>query len=209
MDRFKRKLLEQLRHISASCAIFDAGDESEAVRIAVALRILFHDAGQSVSIFKHLGWKNSSTMFSSLGANFPLGAHTAFLRIAVDLNAVHPVRAIPLLSELGWKLTSVDDWWSEVVYEENGSTYSRKRFILGASDKDGGAHVDRTVEPFYSNLENGLKMFSISPQNLVYTGGPAPFDQTKDQYAQNAHLAILRQFGHEVLASARHFKWEL
>ena len=57
--RSKQELQEQwdaqVRFIQKSVKEFDAGDESEARRIAASLRILFHETKQSKSLFKQLG----------------------------------------------------------------------------------------------------------------------------------------------------------
>ena len=59
MAKYKRNKQElqeqwdaQVRFIQKSVKEFDAGDESEARRIAASLRILFHETKQSKSLFK-------------------------------------------------------------------------------------------------------------------------------------------------------------
>ena len=37
--------------------------------------------------------------------------------------------------------------------------------------------------------------------------GPAPYAPGATQYPKNGHLALLRQFAHEVLSTAGHFRW--
>ena len=37
--------------------------------------------------------------------------------------------------------------------------------------------------------------------------GPRPFEQGVTQYPTKAHLALLRQFAYEVLATAQRFNW--
>jgi hypothetical protein len=49
----------QIRYLERSCAIFDAGHEDEAQRIALTLRVLLHDTGHSTSLLKQLGTKDS------------------------------------------------------------------------------------------------------------------------------------------------------
>jgi hypothetical protein len=56
-DRFREKLREQLSSIANSCAAYDAGHRSEAVRIGTSLRVLLHDTGKSTSLLTHLGAK--------------------------------------------------------------------------------------------------------------------------------------------------------
>lgn len=49
------KLREQLEFIERSCSAYDEGHRSEAIRIAVAIRVLLHDSRTSTSLMKHLG----------------------------------------------------------------------------------------------------------------------------------------------------------
>jgi hypothetical protein len=42
--------------------------------------------------------------------------------------------------------------------------------------------------------------------NTLYKG-PSPFPQRVTIYPDNAHLALVRQFTHEVLVSAQQFAW--
>jgi hypothetical protein len=37
--------------------------------------------------------------------------------------------------------------------------------------------------------------------------GPPPFEQGVAHYPKNGHLALLRQFAFEILATAHRFKW--
>jgi len=51
---FKLRLREQLEFVSRSAEAFDEGHKQEAVRIATALRVIFHDTKYSTSLVKHL-----------------------------------------------------------------------------------------------------------------------------------------------------------
>jgi hypothetical protein len=78
--------------------------------------------------------------------------------------------------------------------------------VLSAAEKDGGAHVDAELEPFYEDLASGMMSLGLDASDLTYNG-PAPFDQSKAHYPANLHLAMIRQFGHEVQMAARHYDW--
>lgn len=54
MDRFRAKLREQIGFIQSSCQSFDLGGETEAIRVAASLRILFHGKRRSVSGLQYL-----------------------------------------------------------------------------------------------------------------------------------------------------------
>lgn len=84
---------------------------------------------------------------------------------------------------------SIDEWWfNETVFKHNGKNYSRKLIALSAANKDGGAHVDSSLDKYYEVLAAGQYAFGLDGKNLTYSGDP-PFDQGKMQYANNAHLA--------------------
>ena len=69
-----------------------------------------------------------------------------------------------------------------------------------------GAHVDSKLDQYYEVLAGGEYAFGLDGKNLTYSGDP-PFDQEIEHYANNAHSALLRQFGYETIVSVRHFKW--
>ncbi|AMY20327.1 hypothetical protein A3Q40_02964 [Rhodococcus sp. PBTS 1] len=93
----------------------------------------------------------------------------------------------------------VEEWWSgETVFVHDEVQYTRKLIVLSAADKDGGAHVDEDLEDYYEVLRAGEYAIGISrdfdPPGVTI-------------YPTNAHLALLRQFAHEMLASATHYGW--
>jgi hypothetical protein len=140
---------------------------------------------------------SSDTSFGDFLANF---------QIKIDLASPMPVRAIP---KIGTRFVPqpVHKWWKEqVIYAFEGRNYSRSDLVLAAANQDGGAHVDDKLKSFYEDLAAGTRCLSLNGQNLVYPGG-APYDQSQTQYCRNTHTAMIRQFGHEVLASAKHYNW--
>jgi hypothetical protein len=53
-QEFETQLERQLRFIRKSCLAFDNGDHDEAIRIALAIRVLVHNTKSSTSILSHL-----------------------------------------------------------------------------------------------------------------------------------------------------------
>ena len=199
--RIKQKLGEQLRFISRSSEAFDKGAEEEAIRIAVSLRVIFHDTRNCVSILKHLELKDQKVLSSASGH----GNWQDYLGHKLDLKSPTPMTMVPLL-KAKFSEVSLGDWWeNESVFRHNGEKFSRRKIILSVAEKDGGAHVDRRLEAYYEILCAGEYALRIIG-NLEYPGKP-PFPQGVTQYATNAHLALIRQFAHETLASAKYFKW--
>lgn len=199
--RFAQKLTEQLCFMKRSCELFDLGAEDESLRLAAALRIIFHDAKHSTSIMSHLGFENNRIWSSTRGH----GDWKDYLAQQLDINSAQPIRMLPLLGNQFVDL-SIKEWWNrEPVFVHNCQACTRKRLILSAANKDGGAHVDKQLEKYYEVLCAGEYAMGITG-NLEYDGVP-PFPQGVTVYAKNAHLALIRQFAHEVLLSVNHFAW--
>jgi hypothetical protein len=100
----------------------------------------------------------------------------------------------------------VEDWWeSDSVMNASGVSVSRKQIILGAANRDGGAHVDRKLQAFYEHLVEGQFSMGITG-DLTYNGEP-PFPQGQLIYPPNGHLALIRQFAHECLCTAAVYRW--
>ncbi len=203
IDRLVAKFQEQLRFLQRSCAAFDQGAEEEAIRIATSIRVIFHHTKSSTSLISHLGLSDSKILSSSRG----YGNWQDFLAHQLDLSSPTPIRMLPLLGDKFIEL-SINDWWqNESVFVYNAQKYSRRKIILSAANRDGGAHVDAELEQYYEVLCAGEYSLGITG-NLEYDG-PPPFPQGVTIYPKNAHLALIRQFAHEILLSVVHFKWLL
>jgi hypothetical protein len=107
---------------------------------------------------------------------------------------------LPILGEK-FREMRLSDWWSkEPVFVHLNEQFTRRKIVLSAANKDGGAHVDVQLERYYEVLCAGEYAIGITG-NLTYQGAP-PFKQGITHYPKNAHFALIRQFGHEVLISA-------
>lgn len=206
ISKFKRirlteKMREQLRFMQRSCEAFDKGFEDEAIRIATSLRIIFHHTNASTSLIAHLRFGGKKMLSSSRGH----GDWKDYLAQQINLSSPQPVRMIPLLGNKFREL-SIEDWWRhEPVFIYNTQEYSRRRIILSAANKDGGAHVDEELEKYYEYICSGEHAIGITG-SLEYKGEP-PFPQGITLYPNNAHLALIRQFAYETLVSVAHFDW--
>ena len=200
-ERFVKKLCEQLRFLQRSCVIFDQGGQDEALRMATSMRVLFWDKGRNTSLISHLQLRDGRMLSTSRGH----GDYRDYLAYRIDLTSPTPITIQPMLGT-AFRTITFNEWWChESVFVYEGERYSRQTIVLSAAHKDGGAHVDRDLERYYEVLSSGRFAFGITG-DLKYHGAP-PFEQGVTQYAENAHLSLLRQFAHEVLASAQHFKW--
>lgn len=101
-------------------------------------------------------------------------------------------RYMPMFASLGvqHRFIQADDWWTEIVYQIGAEGISRKKLVLSAADKDGGAHVDKTLNPEYEALTRG-----------VWTVGYTAKEVDVEFPLPNSHLADLREMAYELLNS--------
>ena len=92
-QRFVEKLTEQLRFIQRSCAAFDNGAEDEALRIATALRVIFHNTQKSTSLVTHLGFRDAKMLSSARGH----GNWQDYLSVRIDVSSQEPVKMCAIL----------------------------------------------------------------------------------------------------------------
>lgn len=203
-ERYVRKLEEALTALQISGQAFDVGVTSEAIRLAATLRVLFHSnsATNNVSLVQHL----KIDTWEMLSSDVQQGNPTGYVSIKLDLSAQKPVKAIPKLGTQFVPVTMTQWWDKQPIYKFEGREYFRSNLVRTAANQDGGSHVDSKLAAFYQDMEAGGQLLVLNGQDLKYAGKP-PFDQTKPQHCDEVHLAMLRQFAHEVLSSAAHFQW--
>lgn len=191
---FRSQLADQLQFIETSCEQYDKGGVRESVRIATALRVLFHQTRTSTSLVKHLNIPDLELL--STCASVPAGKEffPAMTNIVIDPKHDR-MEYVPKFKVEYERPLAFDDWWStEIVYlsKNRGLQITRKDLVLGAANKDGGAHVDTALEPSHQSVLEGLEWsMTVNP---TY----APSQQVR---CKHGHLAALRQIGYEVLNS--------
>jgi hypothetical protein len=199
MNDFKQQFLRQLRFLENSCKLYDEGQIDEAIRIAVSLRVLFHDTKSSTSLLTHLGQKQSWILSTAELASTPQQMDVPLVRVQIKANAF-PVGgceclATPMLGESSRNQhVHSKTWWAEekIIRCGSGAQLTRSDLIRHAANKDGGAHVDKEYEPVYQQILDGAGL-SVE---ILYKNGErvsAPF--------AHLHFACLRQMAYEVLNS--------
>lgn len=187
----EQHLARHLRFLRASCAAFDMGDQDEAIRIAVSLRVLMHTGGGSPllsqlgdppllsttpdineDVIMHCGSLSITRM------NFNNGEVTALYVPALDANPQFH-RVVP------WKV-----WWSQVVAVLDGMRITRSEIATAAANKE-GAHIAPRLPPEYRALVDG-------PMSIEHTRDGKVISS---QRLENIHYTDLRQMAHEVLHS--------
>jgi hypothetical protein len=190
--------IEQLRRhigfLERSCASYDAGNTEEALRIAVSLRVLFHDTKNSTSLLTHLNLKLSALVLSTFEPGYKenkeAGTFVISMPVFLNINS-SGVRTPPLSKARRQEFISASEWWDEIIaYSPPHHKVSRKDVILGASNQDGGAHVDSTPnEKLASMIKGNITITKVVQGKRI------------EQRVNNDHFPWLRQFGHEVLNS--------
>lgn len=183
------QLRRQLKFIDTSCRAYDLGDVEEALRIAVSLRVLFHDTARSTSLLTHLGKKSLVHLISTIGlgkTNEQLGSSIVLcIPVMLSMEGVRP----PLGEGPPPRVVTCDAWWNEVVMSQN-QRFSRRDVVLSSANQDGGAHVDTTPNRKTIELREGVGSFTRTIGKTSIT------EELTDH-----HFPMLRQFGYEVLNS--------
>ena len=87
----------------------------------------------------------------------------------------------------------IADWWEkEVVVLTAKVQMTRKSLVQAVANKDGGAHVDATLEPDYTAIKSGA---DLAATFLPEGGNPM------EMPIESHNVATLRQIGYEVLHS--------
>lgn len=184
----------QCRFISRSVDLVVQGDPDEVVRVAVALRVLFHDTSQSHSILKQLEWKEKIDYVDSLrpleampGLSIGLsGTDSAGNRVEAPMpmglvgqhhtpdgtTGYHPWFLAESVVE---KTLKFSEWWEKKNIAYLGApTFSRWDLVSTMANQDGGAHVDpRGTSDVYDQFKTrGTGSFSIPWNGPDLPAGP-------------------------------------
>lgn len=191
---YRDHLRRQIDFLQRSADAFDAGYIHEAVRIATTIRVLIHNTASSVSLLKHL---NAMTISLLSSCDAPSQNALQYIGLAVQQlkNDGSTIKATyaPLLDGPVKIYVPVSKWWDMIVYVLHpGVRLSRRKIILTAANKDGGAHVDSKLTPEYEALARpgsvGYFMSSV--------GGT-----TNVRPLTDAHYVAVRQMAYELLNS--------
>jgi hypothetical protein len=187
----ENQLKEQMGFLITSCRLYDEGRHAEAKRMAVTLRILFHETNKSRSLLgqlhlREIFWVNTAHPYDREN----LVSHVALIAIKFEPGRVPWL--IPKVTANG-ELEKIEfnKWWSHpVIVSVTGSEkrfFSRRNLILNVSDTDGGAHVDPELEDFYAELsrKNSVGIMVIKGEEKYPLLHP--------------EIPSLRQIAHEVL----------
>lgn len=213
MPDYQSELRKQLQFLRNSCALYDAGQIEEAVRIATVIRVLIHDTASSTSLLQLMGAKHIH-LATSVPAYEPstlyVGALTAVRSVLNNPPGGPPSvesRCVPLGEEglADGRTLRADEWWRENVHQFGDMELSRRAIVLAAANKDGGAHIDDLPMP-YARLQNSTaasEVFIDENGDTVFRF-PMALMGTPDmggEPTRNFAYADLRQMATELLCS--------
>ena len=186
---------EQLEFLEWSAESFDSGFEGEAKRMATAIRVLVHDTRVSHSVLTQLEVKSSIKYLDTAEPINPKNLATTPGLVIFRMGSEGASYVAPLSDRhLEPSVKRFDEWWTEpVTKDEHLALFSRRNYVLTLSNKEGGAHVDPTLDASYAALTRGNSLgwvhsTSESGEHLPL-GSPA--------------LASVRQIAHELILSLK------
>ena len=182
-----KQLARQLAFIETSCRSYDAGFCDEAVRIAVAIRVLIHESKNSHSLLHQLCLRDSVQLLSTFPDTTPSEGV-----IAVSFGGLLSGSGVePALDRARHRsFLTVEQWWQQVVHIFNDE-YSRRDVVLSAANQDGGAHVDPRPSEKTKGLRSGVGTLTTTTID----------GETTTRDLDNSHFYLVRQFGYEILQS--------
>jgi hypothetical protein len=201
----REELLETLdesqQFLERSAQAFDDGFEAEAKRIAVTLRVLLHDTGQSHSLLHQLKVKDRMMFLDTADPIHPRNLAPTPGLVMMKMTARADGSDGRYVAKLDMSRTSslkgFASWWTDPVMKVDG-TWSRKELVLTLANQEGGAHVDPALNDRYVSLarNNGIGFMTVTEE------GEAPFEGS-------AVAAAVRQIAYEVSLTLRREAWRL
>lgn len=177
------QLDRQLRFLEHSCWLYDQRFRDEGIRIATVIRVLVHTRKRP-SLLRQLNSDQIDILDTCrvLPDSLSEGFHGLATRqltsqggnLSPNFDRTSNVSGKPVLT-----------WWEQVVCASPTLRLTRKKIVLAAANKDGGAHVDDLTQEYAELAAPGYL------DQLTDLGGPFI----------DAHLVALRQMGYELLNS--------
>jgi hypothetical protein len=181
LDDLKKHLKEQVDFLCRSAEAYDRGCLDEAKRLAATIRILVHDTKNSTSLLSQLNLKG--IYFLDTSADYTNSIFGSFSGLALrEVRAESGISEgvyIPRFYRSGnpsepytWKPFNI--WWEKIVIVDHlRQDFSRKEIILTLANKEGGAHIDPSIEEDYAELtrKNSMRWFTMSGGDSVSING--------------------------------------
>lgn len=186
-EELEDHLRDQLSFLRSSATAFDAGNQSEAKRLATVLRILLHNREpHSHALLVQLSVRHVWSWLDTAG---PLEPH--------NLLSSHRLVATKLMLDAGGGTIGSYEamlgdyaptpgrgaripfktWWrSTVMRDSSREEFSRFDLVAALANQDGGAHVDPKLREAYHRLSrsNSLGWLAVHPDGDRPLGNPVP-----------------------------------
>jgi hypothetical protein len=180
------ELEKQLGFLQRSAHAFDTGEESEASRIALTVRVLLHESQTSHSLLGQLDRANIAFVDTALRIQKVVNT-PGFCGLAM-IEMADPPRYVAMLDDMPSRMTPFSSWWSGVVLTDFAGVFLTRSMLINiAASQDGGAHVDPAVDENYARLSHDNALDLVEARETGETPMPDPVPAT------------IRQIGHEVL----------
>ena len=209
VERIAQEIRDYLAHL---CEDYDNGNTFAIVLVAVLLRTLLKtkrhkkDELSTISVFEQLGLHTmpfvdssaprGSFSFWQLGDN--ICNHTFLMQNVYGGLLIKKVTNkdnglnldfLPLLdANRNSKTVPFEEWYQGVVFESKDHSFTREDCVESVADKDGGAHLDRTIPMDYHTFRQPTAL------QVLIDGQLAVFNQ-------NPVYVSVRQIAREVLES--------
>lgn len=191
-EELKQELIEQLQLLELSCRSYDSGMEAAGKHIALSIRVLVHQHGQSQALMQQLDLRECPFV-DSAGKLNPRNLlpehHLVAIRMRVGVG--ERVRYIPA-GRKPWRSSlriRFQDWWNEPILKDSeGHLFSRRDLVGNVANTDGGAHVDPELDEAYMQLSRKNSL------GWLYTE-----DDILKKLEGRPELAAMRQIAYELL----------
>lgn len=196
-EDLKKQFDSQLELLSALSDLYDQGQTVVAKSMASSIRVLLHETQKSHSLLLQLDLGDTDFFDSCLVDGVPedyeqvkrLGSYAGLFGIGVGEEGTS---YIPYLDDIPGgnpKRIGYDEYWNRVVFhDKSDGTFTRKEIVLAVANKDGGAHVDPSLDQGYVDLARNNSL-----------GWEGSMNGQQHEPPKGAELAAMRQIAHEIL----------
>lgn len=195
-----KHLSEQIGFLQSSAKAYDLGNEAEAKRMAVTLRVLLHDTKVSSSLLGQMHLKKRMQFVSTAQKYSPTNLLSQQCLLMLSFVG-DTARYIPLFENGNrYRLLSFPDWSGEIVLsDQHKRLFRRKQVLKLLANQDGGAHVDPELDDTFAVMKtNNLTGWVVTRA-----------DGTTTPFGNDAVYATMRQMTFEVLQSLYRVKPKL
>ena len=189
LSEIQEEFRAQLKFLAKSCDAYDAGDRDEFRRIAIAVRVLVYDRGQSKSVAGQLGLKTVPFLAYSPPVD-PTNLLSETPLVMFRMGGGDTIY-LPWLDQGPWGPRSLpfEDWWNEAAFRSaSGVSMARSGFILHTANQAGGAHVDPELD------EEFHKIAKANEAGWVATFGEIekPMEHLEKAYVRHIGFELLQ-----------------